>query len=76
MPQRSMVKVKFAWEKIHMDLLTWAILALVVAVIAGALGFTGVARGAATIARLLFGVFLVIAVILFVMVILGIGILV
>jgi uncharacterized membrane protein YtjA (UPF0391 family) len=46
-----------------MDLLTWAIIALVVAVIAGALGFSGVARGAATIARLLFGVFLVIALI-------------
>ncbi|TVQ10936.1 MAG: DUF1328 domain-containing protein [Leptolyngbya sp. DLM2.Bin27] len=57
-----------------MDLLTWAIIALVVAVIAGALGFSGVARGAATISRLLFGVFLVIALILFVMVVLGVGI--
>ncbi|MEZ4615976.1 MAG: DUF1328 domain-containing protein [Caldilineaceae bacterium] len=34
-----------------MDILGWAIVALVVAVIAGALGFTGVARGAATISR-------------------------
>lgn len=56
-----------------MDLLTWAIIALIIAVIAGALGFTGIARGAATIARILFGIFLVIAAILFVMVLLGIG---
>lgn len=58
-----------------MDLLTWAIVALVVSFIAGALGFSGVARGAATLARLLFGIFLAIAVVLFVMVILGISIL-
>ncbi len=58
-----------------MDLLTWAIVALVIAVIAGALGFSGVAQGAATISRILFGVFLIVALILFVMVILGIGVL-
>ena len=56
-----------------MDLLWWAIIALVVALIAGGLGFTGVARGAATISRILFGIFIIIAVILFIMVILGIG---
>jgi uncharacterized membrane protein YtjA (UPF0391 family) len=58
-----------------MDLLTWAIIAIVVAVIAGALGFTGVAAGAATIAKWLFIIFLILAVILFVMVFFGIGIL-
>jgi uncharacterized membrane protein YtjA (UPF0391 family) len=57
-----------------MDLLTWAIIALIVAVVAGALGFTGIARGAATIARLLFGIFLAIAVVLFLLVLLGVGI--
>lgn len=56
-----------------MDLLWWAIIALVIALIAGALGFTGVARGAATISRILFGIFLVIAVVLFIMILLGIG---
>jgi uncharacterized membrane protein YtjA (UPF0391 family) len=56
-----------------MDLLWWAVIALVIAVIAGALGFSGVARGAATISRILFGIFLVIAILLFVFVILGIG---
>jgi uncharacterized membrane protein YtjA (UPF0391 family) len=56
-----------------MDLLTWAIIALVVAVIAGALGFTGVSRGAATIAKVLFGIFLVIALILFILILTGVS---
>jgi len=55
-----------------MDLLVWAIVALVISLIAGALGFTGVARGAGTIAKVLFGIFLVIAVILFILVVLGV----
>jgi uncharacterized membrane protein YtjA (UPF0391 family) len=58
-----------------MDLLGWAIIALVVSLIAGALGFTGVARGAASISKVLFGLFLVIAVILFILVIAGIDLL-
>jgi uncharacterized membrane protein YtjA (UPF0391 family) len=57
-----------------MSLLGWAIVALIVALIAGALGFTRIARGATTIAYVLFGVFLLIAVVLFVMVLLGISI--
>jgi uncharacterized membrane protein YtjA (UPF0391 family) len=57
-----------------MDILTWAIIALVVAVIAGALGFTGVSRGAATIAKVLFGIFLVIALILFILLLTGVSI--
>lgn len=56
-----------------MDLIWWAIIALVVSVIAGALGFSGVAAGAATIAKLLFGIFIVIALLLFVLVLFGIG---
>lgn len=58
-----------------MDLLTLAIVAFIVSIIAGALGFSGVARGAATAARIFFGVFLVIALILLVMALLGIGLL-
>jgi uncharacterized membrane protein YtjA (UPF0391 family) len=46
--------------------LTWAIIFAVVALIAGALGFSGVAAGAATIAKVLFGIFLIIALLLFV----------
>lgn len=59
-------------ERLTMNLLWWAVLALIVAVIAGALGFTGVARGAATISRWLFGIFLFIAVGLFLLIALGI----
>ena len=48
-------------------MLTWAIIALVFALIAGALGFTGIARAAGTVAKVLFGVFLAVAVVLFVL---------
>lgn len=54
-----------------MDLLWWAIIALIVAVVAGALGFTGVARGAATISKWLFIIFLIIAVVIFVLALVG-----
>lgn len=57
-----------------MDLLEWALGALIVAVIAAVLGFGGVARGAATIARVLFGIFIVGAVILFILALLGVGV--
>ena len=56
-----------------MDLLIWAVIALVISAVAGALGFSGVARGAATVAKWLFGIFLVIALEIFVLVLLGIG---
>lgn len=56
-----------------MDLLWWAVIALVISLIAGALGFSGVARGAGTIAKILFGIFLVIAVLLFILLLLGIS---
>ncbi len=58
-----------------MELLTWAIIALVVALIAGALGFSGVAAGATTVAKVLFGIFLVIAAVIFLMVLLGVDLL-
>jgi uncharacterized membrane protein YtjA (UPF0391 family) len=44
-------------------MLKWAIIFLVISLIAGALGFSGVARGAATIAKVLFGIFLILFVI-------------
>ena len=59
-----------------MDLLQWALVAFVVAIVAGLFGFTGVAQGAASIGRLLFGLFLVIAVIFLVLALLGVSILV
>jgi len=52
-------------------MLTWAIIFLVIAVVAAALGFGGIAQGAATIAKVLFGIFLVVALVLFLMALLG-----
>jgi uncharacterized membrane protein YtjA (UPF0391 family) len=49
-------------------MLTWAVISLVVAIVAGAVGFTGVARGAAMLAKVLFGLFLLIAIVMFVLV--------
>jgi uncharacterized membrane protein YtjA (UPF0391 family) len=54
-------------------MLEFALAALLIALIAGALGFTGVARTAATVAKLIFGVFLAIAVIIFLLVWAGIS---
>ncbi|WP_201837316.1 DUF1328 domain-containing protein [Microvirga zambiensis] len=39
-------------------MLKWALIFLVVSLVAGALGFTGVASGAKTLAKILFGLFL------------------
>jgi len=58
-----------------MDLLQWALIAFVVAIVAGLFGFTGIATGAASIGRLLFGLFLVVAVIFLVLALLGVSIL-
>jgi uncharacterized membrane protein YtjA (UPF0391 family) len=52
-----------------------AVGALVIALIAGALGFSGVARAASTVAKLAFGIFLIIAVILLLLVWGGINLL-
>lgn len=57
----------------NVELLGWAIAAFVVAVIAGLLGFTGIARGAATIAKILFGLFLVVGLVIVLLIVLGIS---
>ena len=54
-------------------MLEFAFGALVVALVAWALGFTGIARGAATLAKLVFILFLVIAGLLFGLALLGVG---
>lgn len=46
-----------------------------VAIIAGLFGFTGVAQGAASVGRVLFGLFLVVAVVFLVLALLGVSIL-
>ena len=42
-------------------MLRWAIIFFVVSLVAGALGFSGIASGARRIAKILFGLFLAIA---------------
>ena len=54
-------------------MLELAIGALVIALIAGALGFTGIARTAGAVAKILFGIFLVIGLVLLLLVWLGIS---
>jgi uncharacterized membrane protein YtjA (UPF0391 family) len=56
-----------------MGLVEMAIIAVIVSFVAGALGFTGVARGAGQIAKILFGIFLVIALVLLALILLGVG---
>jgi uncharacterized membrane protein YtjA (UPF0391 family) len=58
-----------------MDLLQWALIAFVMAIIAGLFGFTGVAQGAASVGRVLFGLFLVVAVVFLILALLGIRLL-
>ena len=54
-------------------MLELALVALFISVIAGALGFTGVAAGAESVAKLLFGLFLIVAIVLFVLFFLGVS---
>lgn len=54
-------------------MLKYAIIFAIVSLIAGALGFGGIAAGAAGIAKLLFGLFLILAVLFLVLAALGIG---
>ncbi len=58
-----------------MDLLQWALVAFIVAIVAGLFGFTGMATGAASVGRVLFGLFLVVAAVFLVLALLGVRIL-
>jgi uncharacterized membrane protein YtjA (UPF0391 family) len=48
-------------------MLKWALIFFVISIIAGGLGFTNVASGAAGIAKILFGLFLIVAIIFLVL---------
>lgn len=50
-----------------MTLLKWALIAFVISIIAGGLGFSGVSSAAGGIARILFFVFIAIAVIVLIL---------
>ncbi len=56
-----------------MDLLQWALIAFVVAIIAGLFGFTGVSRGVSSVGRVLFSLFLVIALVFLVLALFGVS---
>ena len=58
-----------------MDLLQWALIAFVIAILAGLFGFTGVAHGAASVGRVLFGLFVIVAAVFLVLALLGVSIL-
>jgi uncharacterized membrane protein YtjA (UPF0391 family) len=42
----------------ELSMLKWAVIFLIIAIIAGIFGFTGIAEASATIAQVLFGIFL------------------
>jgi uncharacterized membrane protein YtjA (UPF0391 family) len=50
-----------------MTLLKWALICLLISLVAGAFGFTGVARGAAQLSKILFFIFLVIFIVILIM---------
>ena len=54
-------------------MLKYAIIFALISLVAGALGFGGVAAGSAGIAKILFGLFLILAVIFVVLAALGVG---
>ena len=54
-------------------MLKWAIIFFLISLIAGALGFTDIARGSAGIAKILFAVFLILTVIFLILVFAGIS---
>ena len=56
-------RIAFVFAEGRVTMLRWAILFLIVAIIAGVFGFGGIAAAATDIARLLFVVFLVLFVI-------------
>jgi uncharacterized membrane protein YtjA (UPF0391 family) len=56
----------FSWEEAAMGFLKWAVIFMIVAGIAALFGFTGIAAGAADVARILFYIFLAICVLFFI----------
>jgi len=50
-----------------MGLLKWALICLLISLVAGAFGYTGLARGAAQISKILFFIFLVLFIVILIM---------
>jgi uncharacterized membrane protein YtjA (UPF0391 family) len=54
-------------------LLKWALISFLISIVAGALGYSGIARGAAGIAKILFGLFLILAILFFILLYAGVA---
>ncbi|HEX6831677.1 MAG TPA: DUF1328 domain-containing protein [Methyloceanibacter sp.] len=50
-----------------MGLLKWALVCLLISLVAGAFGYTGLARGAAQISKILFFIFLVLFIVILIL---------
>jgi uncharacterized membrane protein YtjA (UPF0391 family) len=50
-----------------MGLLKWALICLLISLVAGAFGYTGLARGAAQISKILFFIFLVLFIVILIL---------
>jgi uncharacterized membrane protein YtjA (UPF0391 family) len=50
-----------------MGLLKWALICLLISLVAGAFGYTGLARGAAQISKILFFLFLVLFIVILIL---------
>ena len=68
-------KPLLAKKGVEMDLLQWALVAFVVAIVAGLFGFTGESQGGAAVGRLLFGLFMAVAAVFLVLALLGVRLL-
>ncbi|QIG51359.1 DUF1328 domain-containing protein [Nordella sp. HKS 07] len=55
-------------------MLKWAVIFFLISIVAGALGFSGVARGAAGIGKVLFVLFLILAVIVLALIFAGVAV--
>ncbi len=50
-----------------MGLLKWALICLLISLVAGAFGYTGLARGAAQLSKILFFIFLVLFIVILIL---------
>jgi uncharacterized membrane protein YtjA (UPF0391 family) len=55
------------------SMLKWAIIFFLISIVAGGLGYSGIAAGAAGIAKILFALFLILAVLFFILLFAGIS---
>jgi uncharacterized membrane protein YtjA (UPF0391 family) len=63
---REEIEVRFNFQEVN-NMLRWALIFLVIALVAALFGFTGIASAAAGIAKFLFFLFLVICLVLFIL---------